>query len=415
MTGGGWFALGIAVFGSLCYAAGSILQAVGARRSTGAVSTLGHPLYLIGIALDMMAWLGSMVALRELAVYLVESVLAGSLAITAFAAWAFLGSKLRRRDVAAIVVTILALAGLAMSAGQQHVVAASLTLRLFFVGALVIVLFLGFAATKIGSPGLIASIGGLSVGFAALGGRALHLPDDEMTTVGSAAMTIFSEPLTYVLLVFAANGMIMYANALQGGDVGRVTAVHWTFEVIAPSVIALTVLGDTVRPGWEPVALAAALVTVGCAIVLASAPATATLEEGAAGPAELPAGAQPHALPAPPLPVLPGAPGHPVTALVPLEAWRLAIPVEARWPALQPPLVRGYGTIVWWGPAWAPLPIWVPPDRSLVPRERPKLADRPQRIWPARVGPQLPAGRRPARHRDLIIPSQRRHEDRDAA
>ncbi|AEV86541.1 hypothetical protein ACWT_5524 [Actinoplanes sp. SE50] len=407
MTAGGWIALGIAVFGSLCYAAGSILQAVGARRSTSAVTTLGHPLYLVGIGLDMTAWLGSMVALRQLAVYLVESVLAGSLALTAFAAWAFLGSPLRKRDVAAIGVTIGALAGLAMSAGQQHVVAASFTLRLSFIGALIVVLGLGFAATRIGSPGLIATIGGLSVGAAALGGRALHLPDEQMRTVGSAAMAILGEPLTYVLLLFAANGMVMYANALQSGEVGRVTAIHWTAEVIAPSVIALTLLGDTFRPGWWPVALAAAVITVGCAVVLASAPATATLDETAA----LPAGAEPHALPAPPLPVLPGAPGHPVTALVPLQAWRLAIPIEARWPALQPPLVRGYGTVVWWGPSWAPLPIWVPPDRTLVPRDRPKLADRPQRIWPARVGPQLPESRRPARHREIIIPGR----DRDAA
>ncbi|GAA4588029.1 hypothetical protein BJY16_008423 [Actinoplanes octamycinicus] len=414
MTAGGWIALGIAIFGSLCYAAGSILQAIGARRSTSAVSTLGHPLYLVGIALDMTAWFGSMIALRELAVYLVESVLAGSLAITAFAAWLFLGSKLRTRDVVAIVITICALAGLALSAGQQTVVAASLELRLGFCVALVVVLILGWAATKVGSPGLIASIGGLSVGAAALGGRALHLPDDQMTTVGSALLTIFSEPLTYVLLVFAANGMVMYANALQRGEVGRVTAVHWTGEVIAPSVIALTILGDTVRPGWEPVALAAALITVACAIVLASAPATTAAAAEPAGEFALPPGAEPHALPSPPLPVLPGAAGHPVTALVPMEAWRLAIPLEARWPALQPPLVRGYGTIVWWGPPSAPLPIWVPPDRTLIPRDRPKLADRPQRIWPARVGPQLPAARRPARHREIIIPGQQRDE-RDAA
>ncbi|BCJ40923.1 hypothetical protein GCM10010168_47770 [Actinoplanes ianthinogenes] len=414
MTAGGWIALGIAIFGSLCYAAGSILQAIGARRSTSAVSTLGHPLYLVGIALDMTAWFGSMIALRELAVYLVESVLAGSLAITAFAAWLFLGSRLRRRDVVAIVITIGALAGLALSAGQQQVVAASLGLRIGFCVALVVVLVLGWAATKVGSPGLIASIGGLSVGAAALGGRALHLPDDQMTTVGSALLTIFSEPLTYVLLVFAANGMVMYANALQRGEVGRVTAVHWTGEVIAPSVIALTILGDTVRPGWEPVALAAALITVACAVVLASAPATTVAAAEGADPHALPAGAEPHALPAPPLPVLPGAAGHPVSALVPVQAWRLAIPLEARWPALQPPLVRGYGTIVWWGPPSAPLPIWVPPDRTLIPRERPKLADRPQRIWPARIGPQLPAARRPVRHRDIIIPGQRRDE-RDAA
>src|SRR5690349_5494803 len=137
--------------------------------------------------------------------------------------------------------------------------------------------------------------------------------------------------------------MVMYANALQRGEVGRVTAVHWTGEVIAPSVIALTILGDTVRPGWEPVALSAALITVCCAIVLASAPATTATAVESADPAALPAGAEPHALPAPPLPVLlPGAAGHPVLAVVPVEAWRLAIPLEARWPALQPPLIRGY-------------------------------------------------------------------------
>ncbi|GAA2713577.1 hypothetical protein [Actinoplanes palleronii] len=408
MTTAGWVALSIAIGGSLCYAVGSILQAIGARRSTSAVSTLGHPLYLIGIALDMAAWLGSMIALRELAVYLVESVLAGSLAITALAAWLFLGSRLRRRDVAAIAITMCALAGLALSAGQQTMVAASSGLRIGFCVALVVVLVLGWAATRTGVPGLIAAVGGLSVGAAALGGRALHLPDDEMTTMGSAAWTIATEPLTWVLLVFAANGMVMYANALQRGDVGRVTAVHWTGEVIAPSVIALTILGDTVRPGWEPVALGAALVTVCCAIVLASAPATVATAAEKAEPGALPAGVEPHALPAPPLPVLFGAAGHPVAGLVPIEAWRLAIPLEARWPALQPPLVRGYGVIVWWGPAWAPLPIWVPPDRTLVPRDRPKLADRPQRIWPARVGPQLPAARRPARHREIIDPSRRR-------
>ncbi|KUL35320.1 hypothetical protein [Actinoplanes awajinensis] len=408
MTTAGWVALSIAIGGSLCYAVGSILQAIGARRSTSAVSTLGHPLYLIGIALDMAAWLGSMIALRELAVYLVESVLAGSLAITALAAWLFLGSKLRRRDVAAIAITMCALAGLALSAGQQTMVAASFGLRIGFCVALVVVLVLGWAATRTGVPGLIAAVGGLSVGAAALGGRALHLPDDQMTTMGSAAWTIATEPLTWVLLVFAANGMVMYANALQRGDVGRVTAVHWTGEVIAPSVIALTILGDTVRPGWEPVALGAALVTVCCAIVLASAPATVATAAEKAEPGALPAGVEPHALPAPPLPVLFGAAGHPVAGLVPIEAWRLAIPLEARWPALQPPLVRGYGVIVWWGPAWAPLPIWVPPDRTLVPRDRPKLADRPQRIWPARVGPQLPAARRPARHREIIDPSRRR-------
>ena len=63
MTTAAWVALGITIFGALSYATASILQAIGARRSVGTVRTMGHPLYLLGIACDMLAWLGAMVAL----------------------------------------------------------------------------------------------------------------------------------------------------------------------------------------------------------------------------------------------------------------------------------------------------------------------------------------------------------------
>ncbi len=392
MATAGWIALGLAVYGALAYAVGSILQAIGAQRSTSTVSTLGHPLYLIGIALDISAWITAMFALQQLAVYVVESVLAGSLAITAVAAWLFLKSRLRRRDVVAIVCTSVALTVLAMSAGQQSEVMPSFELRLGFCAAAVAVVMLGWATTRIGVPGLIAAVGGLSLGGAALTGRALHIPSEAMAEPLGAIVAIATEPLVWALLIFPINGMILYANALQHGDVGRVTAVHWTGEVVAPSIIALTVLGDTVRPGWEPAALLAGLVTVTAAVVLASAPA-ATAPAGSA-PAGL-AGATPGA----PLPVPRPQAG---LALVPAEAWRLAIPSEAYWPALQPPLVRGYGTFLWWRtPENIPQPLWVPPDRTISP---------PGAV-PAWAGPQLPesqGGRSAAGPRERGVVAARR-------
>ncbi|WP_127554689.1 hypothetical protein [Actinoplanes sp. OR16] len=367
MTTAGWIALGLAVYGALSYAVGSILQAVGASRSHNTVSTLGHPLYLIGIALDISAWVAAMFALQHLAVYVVESVLAGSLAVTAVLAWLFLKSKLRHRDVVAIVCTGAALTTLAMSAGTQHEMSPTWTVRIAFCCAAVGVVILGWLTTRIGIPGLIAGVGGLSLGGAALTGRALAMPPGTMDSFGTAVVAIATEPLVWALLIFPINGMILYANALQHGDVGRVTAVHWTGEVVGPSVIALTLLGDTVRPGWEAAALIAGIATIGAAAILAYAPATVAVEKAAEG-----------------------APGTAVTvppqsglALIPVEAWRLAIPPEAHWPALQPPLVRGYGTFVWWGSASTPQPLWVPPDRTLtVPGS-----------LPAWAGPQLPDGR----------------------
>ena len=147
MTSAGWIALAITIFGAFAYAAASILQAVGARRSTGTVQTLGHPLYIVGTVCDLLAWAGSMVALRELAVYLVESVLAGSLAITVVAARIFLASRLRRRDAVAIVVTVAALTVLAMSAGPQEAVVASPQLRIGFCVAAVATALIGWIST----------------------------------------------------------------------------------------------------------------------------------------------------------------------------------------------------------------------------------------------------------------------------
>jgi hypothetical protein len=351
MTTAGWTALGIAVFCSFCYAAGSILQAVGARRSTSTVRALGHPLYLIGVALDLVAFAGSMVALQELAVYLVESVLAGSLAVTVVAARIFLKARLRNRDIMAVLVSVAALTVLAMSAGPQETVAATDGLRWLLCSAAAGLVVIGWGATKTGSPGAVAAVAGLALGGAALAGRALPMPGG--TGVGGTALAIATEPLVWALLVFAVGGMVLYTHALQHGQVGPVTAVLWIAEVIAPSAVALAILGDTVRPGWELPAMIAGLVTVGAAVLLA----------GASGH-EVPAG-QPEAIAAAPV--------------------RLAIAASAQ-PARDPHAER----VIWWG---AP-PIWKPPQRAQTALTVQPMAElewtpppRVQSIW---AQPQIP-------------------------
>jgi hypothetical protein len=323
MTAAGWIALAITIFGAFAYAAASILQAVGARRSTSTVQTLGQPLYIVGTVCDLLAWAGSMIALRELAVYLVESVLAGSLAITVIAARIFLASRLRRRDAVAIVVTVAALTVLAMSAGPQEAVVPSAMLRIGFCVAAVATALIGWVSTKVGPPGVAAGLAGLALGAAALCGRALTLPPHAAEHPLSAVLAIVTEPVTGALVIFAVTGMLLYANALQRGQVGPVTAVLWIAEVIVPSAMALLMLGDTVRPGWDLPATAAGLVTVAAAVLLASAPANNDT-------------AVPSAEGAPPIPVLPPAP----------------IPVPPR-------VTRGGERIIWWGPP----PVWVPPSR----------------------------------------------------
>ena len=91
----------MAIFGAFSYGVGSIPGHRGHAQLRHR-RTLGHPLYLLGVGCDLLAWAASMVALRELAVYQVQSVLAGSLAVTVVAARLILASRLRGRDVAAV-------------------------------------------------------------------------------------------------------------------------------------------------------------------------------------------------------------------------------------------------------------------------------------------------------------------------
>jgi hypothetical protein len=351
MTTAGWIALAITVFGSFCYATAAILQAVAARRTTSTVKALGHPLYLAGIGFDMLAWIGSIIALRELAVYIVESILAGSLAITVVAARFVLKSRLRGRDVAAVVASLCALSVLALSAGPQHDVVASTGLRLAFCGAAITAALIGWSATKIGSPGLAAAVGGLCLGGAALTGRALP----------AAPLDIVTDPLLAALLTFAVTGMMMYAHALQIGQVGPVTAVHWTAEVIAPSAVALLFLGDAIRPEWQVPAAIAGLVTVGAAVLLATAPANDATHQPQPTPAE---------------PAVPALPAAPVAAP--------AIPVAA--PAVPQ---RSRERVIWWGPP----PIFIPAARTpaaLAPPAVRELAWSPPAAQPPWAQPRRP-------------------------
>ncbi|MCL9793413.1 hypothetical protein MXD58_003650, partial [Frankia sp. AgKG'84/4] len=86
-------ALVFALVAALGYGASSIAQAEGARRATDTLRALRHPLYLAGLGGDALAWLASLVALRSLAVYQVQAILAGSLAVTVVGARVVLAAR----------------------------------------------------------------------------------------------------------------------------------------------------------------------------------------------------------------------------------------------------------------------------------------------------------------------------------
>jgi drug/metabolite transporter (DMT)-like permease len=246
-----------ALLAALAYAGGSTLQSVAVSRR-GRDRTAR---FLLGAALDVIAWALSLVALRGLPVYVVQAVLASSLAFTVVFARIWQHTALRGRDVAAIGALIPALAVIALAGREQSapVVGPATTAYLTIFGFAAALAAAAAVGRRTPVPAVLA---GLSFSATALAARAVHLSAPLWHTL--------QQPLVWVVVATGAAGTLAYAAALERGPVGPATAQLWAVEVVVPAVVAIPLLGDTVRPGWLPAAVLAVLVVVAVTVVLTS-------------------------------------------------------------------------------------------------------------------------------------------------
>ena len=113
-----WLGAIVACFG---YGVASVLQSVAAKRTAEVVGLAGLALiikqvpYLIGLAADGLGFLGNVVALQRLPLFLVQSIVAGSVGVTAVIA-SLRGARLTWKDWASLAVLGLGLILLGVTA-----------------------------------------------------------------------------------------------------------------------------------------------------------------------------------------------------------------------------------------------------------------------------------------------------------
>lgn len=257
-------AFGAAVFGAVAYGVGSVLQAFAARRAVG-TAVLRHPLYVLGVGCDMVAFAASLVAVRDLPLFAVQSVLAGSLGVTVVLARVVLGTPIRRRDAVAMLAIVGALVVLALASGAQS----ALPPPSWFTAAAVLAMT-GTAVLLVthynrGAPTRLALLAGASFAGSAIGARAINLH--------GAWFTLLGQPIAWTIVGFGLIGSLAYARSLEHGSAGTATALVWVVEVAAAGLVGIAVLGDHVLTGWDLPALAAITVAVlGCVILAGAQP-----------------------------------------------------------------------------------------------------------------------------------------------
>ncbi len=261
-----------AVVACLGYGTASIFQSVGARRAVEVVD--GHQLsgvarifvqfpYLLGVGIDGLAFGANVVALQQLPLYLVQSILTASVGVTAIiAAWR--GANLKPGDWLALGILALGLIFLTISAGAESAARLSYDAKWLILASGLLPLVLGLAAARLrgrSAPALLALSSGLAYTGVAVASRGLHWTGHWLDLAGS--------PLVWAILLHGAIGSVAFAMALQRGAVTSISAITFVVEMVVPSVIGMLILGDKAESGLGWLAASGFLLAIVGAVILA--------------------------------------------------------------------------------------------------------------------------------------------------
>jgi drug/metabolite transporter (DMT)-like permease len=266
--------LACALFAALSYGSASVLQSIAAQKTESSpgldpqlfVRLARSAPYLLGLGLDGAAFLASLVALRTLPLFLVQSAVASSVGVTAVIA-GVIGARLRGREIASLVVLGCGLLLLAVSAQPEQGRPLTLPVRWSLLSCVVILGAAGALAarseTRSGASAL-AVLSGLAFTVVAVSARALTVP--------SPVWHVLTDPGLWAIITLGGLGMLLFATALQRGSVTSTTALTFAVETIVPAAIGLAFLGDSTRPGFAVVAAVGFLLTISGTLALATDP-----------------------------------------------------------------------------------------------------------------------------------------------
>jgi drug/metabolite transporter (DMT)-like permease len=221
-----------------------------------------QPIFWLAVSLNLLGFVLHVVALRLLPLFVAQAGISASLAVTAVLAVRLLGDSLAVVERLAVVGVCAGLAMLSVTAGKTGEARSDTRLTVILLLGVAAVVAVGIAASR-GRGRLAVTVLGCvaGFGFAAVSIAARLVPD-------LSPATVVTEPAAYVLVLSGLLAFLFYSVALQRGSVTAVTAPLVVVQTVLPAAAGILLLGDHVRMGSLPIAVAGLLLTGGCAIAL---------------------------------------------------------------------------------------------------------------------------------------------------
>lgn len=230
---------------------------------------LRQPVFVGALLLNIAGFGMHLSALQVLPLFLVQAVISASVAVTAVLSVRVFHAPLRRPQWASVGAVVAGLALLAPTATSDGAVDPGRATPLVLVAVVVLAAVLAVAASRLSTTPAaltLGLLGGVCFGVVAVSARLL--PDLTPTALARA-------PGAYVLLLAGLVAFLLYSTAMQRGSVTTTTAALVITQTGLPALVGTLLLGDHVRSGLAPVAVA------GFALALAGALGLARFEAGA--------------------------------------------------------------------------------------------------------------------------------------
>jgi drug/metabolite transporter (DMT)-like permease len=220
-----------------------------------------QPVFLVALTLNGLGFLLHVAALQTLPLFLVQAVIAGSVAVTAVLSVRVLRARLSRLQWGAVALVVLGLALLAPSAAADEDLPGGSGRAAALLAVVVVLLLTAVAVRRVPGPTGTVLLGLLAgAGFGVVAVCARLLPD-----LGPALLTA---PVAYVLVLAGTSAYLVYSAAMQRGSVTTATAAMVVTQTVLPAVAGL-LLGDGVRQGYVPIAVIGFVLALGGALGLA--------------------------------------------------------------------------------------------------------------------------------------------------
>jgi drug/metabolite transporter (DMT)-like permease len=276
--------LGAALTAAFLYGVAAVLQAAGARQVKATrqldprvlLRILRQPPAVAALVLMLVGFLLHLLSIRLVPLFLAQAGIAASLVVTALLAVVRFGERLRRTEWAAIAGVFCGLVLLSASAGDVGDRDGGPLRWLLFVG-IGLIAGLGWLTSRSAGPVATAGLGLLAgFGYAVVGISARLLPD-------LVPSDLMRAPAAWTLALGGGTAFLIYSVALQRGAVTLATTPMIVTQTVTPAAVGVLLLGDGVRPGWQPVAV------LGFALTVVAATALVRFEGGHPGPSRRPA------------------------------------------------------------------------------------------------------------------------------